>query len=906
MFSKILSFKSKLLVAVLLFSALVSCTFAGTSRADDVPLAARLLAEPYTSTGVRVTMTNLSSMYGLATDGTYAYAISNSGNIVSTPLANLASQTPGSAVTATGTVHNVGWSVDGAPAWPNSSDLSLSYSHGCIFITNNSNTLGEIHLYCIDVSDFSVTDIAVPEDKPLPAGNYFVKSSLIDFPDGRIGKVSAETYSDADGQYESILRTYTITGTGKSASIAWSEDFAMGDPSYFAVDEHGIATDGTYLYRIQWRSYNPNTKVWALAHDATSSVVYSGQYTMPFSNMHFLAHNHTDNYYLVGHYSSNHFFITTAASPGPGPGNPLTPTFTDPTSTVGGYITQITNYDAAFTWTVTSTNGSSSTIDGSGLITVSGLAEGASATTTVTTTRTNYPSGNASVVGSAADITAPIISSVTSSPANTTTSVSWETNEIASTQVFYGATAFYTSSTIVADTSPRVTSHTVTLDNLLSCTTYHFVVTSADAAPNTTTSTDATFTTLGCVASSTPTANTSTAITVSVGGSLVVDTNDGDTITVTTPADVTATSTSLVIQVQQIAKDSVLELLGRPTSTPREIGSAVFDVKAIIDNSTVLDSFDHPVTITYHYSNNDVSGIDESTLWLYHYHNGAWAALDDCSVNASANTISCTTPSFSIFAVFGQTQVLHSGSGGAAATIYGCMDKNATNYNPYAVLPSANEPCHYITTTPTIAITQPVTAFTQPFVMVTSSGLVCTDSLYLTKPVKFGAKNNPQDVMLLQKFLNAYEKNNFIVDGFYSKDNFSAVVRWQEKYADEILKPWGAKQGTGYVYITSLKKIKQLQAAVCTSTTNKNSNNSIVFNRLLKKDSNGQDVRALQVWLNTHSFTVATTGKGSLGNETDYFGSNTQKALIKMQKKYGIKVANGQTGVETNMLLNEQ
>ncbi len=66
----------------------------------------------------------------------------------------------------------------------------------------------------------------------------------------------------------------------------------------------------------------------------------------------------------------------------------------------------------------------------------------------------------------------------------------------------------------------------------------------------------------------------------------------------------------------------------------------------------------------------------------------------------------------------------------------------------------------------------------------------CEANTYLTKYIKFGADNNIDDVMLLQKFLNTYENAGLAVTGFYSRDDFDAVVRWQEKYADDVLKPW--------------------------------------------------------------------------------------------------------------------
>ncbi len=376
------------------------------SATADVPLAARLLAEPFATTGVRVNIANLGSqMRGLTNDGDTVYAMTQSGNIVTVPLADV-DMTEGQAQQdVDGTHHTVGWGNGGAPNLPGNIDqLSLVYSHGCLFMTDDSNTEGTIKLYCIDVSDWSVTEVAVPGMSPLPAGYYFVRSSLIDFPDGRIGKVSAYTQT-GPAMHESTLRTYDVTGTGKNVSLAFSQDYAMQDDSTiyndstgWARDEHGIATDGTYLYRIQWNSIVPNTKVWALASGAPGQVVYEGSYTQPFSNMHYLSHNHKDNYYLMGHFWGTEFFITKSADPGPGPGNPFRPLLATSVSKRHGFTTQVTNYDASYTWSAASTAGTVA-INGSGLVTVTGLADSQSATITVTATKSGIPDGMASGPG---------------------------------------------------------------------------------------------------------------------------------------------------------------------------------------------------------------------------------------------------------------------------------------------------------------------------------------------------------------------------------------------------------------------------------------------------------------------------------------------------------------------------
>jgi lysophospholipase L1-like esterase len=56
------------------------------------------------------------------------------------------------------------------------------------------------------------------------------------------------------------------------------------------------------------------------------------------------------------------------------------------------------------------------------------------------------------------------------------------------------------------------------------------------------------------------------------------------------------------------------------------------------------------------------------------------------------------------------------------------------------------------------------------------------------------------------------------------------------------------------------------------------------------------EVKLLQEYLNSHGYTVAVTGAGSSGNETDYFGALTKAALIKFQKANGITPAVGYFG----------
>jgi len=81
---------------------------------------------------------------------------------------------------------------------------------------------------------------------------------------------------------------------------------------------------------------------------------------------------------------------------------------------------------------------------------------------------------------------------------------------------------------------------------------------------------------------------------------------------------------------------------------------------------------------------------------------------------------------------------------------------------------------------------------------------------YLSNNLYLGMKNN--EVACLQNFLrkqgNIYPQG--IVSGWFGPLTKQAVIRFQEKYADEILKPLGLEKGTGYVGLSTRKKINEL------------------------------------------------------------------------------------------------
>ncbi len=75
------------------------------------------------------------------------------------------------------------------------------------------------------------------------------------------------------------------------------------------------------------------------------------------------------------------------------------------------------------------------------------------------------------------------------------------------------------------------------------------------------------------------------------------------------------------------------------------------------------------------------------------------------------------------------------------------------------------------------------------------------------------------------------------------------------------------------------------------------------FTRNLTLGSSGQDVKNLQVFLNDNGYTIATTGAGSPGDESTYFGAKTAAALAKFQAANQITPTSGILGPKTRAYL---
>ncbi|MBT3835198.1 hypothetical protein HOF56_03020 [Candidatus Peribacteria bacterium] len=252
------------------------------------------------------------------------------------------------------------------------------------------------------------------------------------------------------------------------------------------------------------------------------------------------------------------------------------------------------------------------------------------------------------------DLTDPVISS--ESPADEATDVStgssitWTTNEAASSQVQYGFTNAFGSLTTLADTSPRVTSHSVSLGDLVECSTYYYRAISVDSSENTTTGSTLQFTTTGCTNDATVETQSGSAVTTSGGGTVSVITNSsGAELTIPT----SFSDNDATFQIKRLNKTTTLALISNPSGLT-EVGNHIYDFRAI-SGATLVTSFDEDITVTMQYTDTQISSLTESSLWIYRHDGSSWNALSSCTVDQDTNTVTCSTQSFSTFGLFGST-----------------------------------------------------------------------------------------------------------------------------------------------------------------------------------------------------------------------------------------------------------
>jgi hypothetical protein len=293
--------------------------------------------------------------------------------------------------------------------------VAIAHSRGCIFIQPSPSegvppdNIGNTTLYCIQLSDSTMHTILLPTEKPLFPGKSWLSGNLVNFPDGRIGVLSQPYTPEqflASGADTSIitncpptnfckvLRLYTLSGTGRDVIATWSEDMVIAEGDFWPDDDHGIASDGAYLYQTNFAS---GYRVYALRSGALSYTVFNGMATtfddsgsncgasigisgrlclinypvtgnddagkVLFNNT-YVGRNHTTNQYVTGDYEVARFWVSNSVVPPVGPGSAPSAGITTQPRFVSCPVTSISSLSPLGG---TSSGGTRLTINGEGL-----------------------------------------------------------------------------------------------------------------------------------------------------------------------------------------------------------------------------------------------------------------------------------------------------------------------------------------------------------------------------------------------------------------------------------------------------------------------------------------------------------------------------------------------------------
>jgi uncharacterized repeat protein (TIGR02543 family) len=211
-------------------------------------------------------------------------------------------------------------------------------------------------------------------------GSHVSGSTPVSFWNGRIAKVKIYTgalsSSAVTASYDSVSSTYIV---GTALTPTFGTPTATADGFTVSITNYDAA--------FTWATPTVSAGSVAITSTSGSTRVLTVTGLTPGASATI-----TQNTSRTGYANGTATATGTATT-----GSALTPTFGSTTATADGFTVQISNYSASYTWDGTATSSGTVSINGTGLVTVTGVAAGTSSTATITTTRSGYTNGSATV-----------------------------------------------------------------------------------------------------------------------------------------------------------------------------------------------------------------------------------------------------------------------------------------------------------------------------------------------------------------------------------------------------------------------------------------------------------------------------------------------------------------------------
>lgn len=281
----------------------------------------------------------------------------------------------------------------------------------------------------------------------------------------------------------------------------------------------------------------------------------------------------------------------------------------------------------------------------------------------------------------------PVISHVETVSSNNSFNVVWDTDLPADSKVYWGLIeGVYATSSPTYNSDDPQTSHSIDImSSIYECTQYHFMVESTSSG-GTATSTDGVFTT-PCLGDAVVQDQVSEVVEAGGSGTTTVSLlrEDGTGISLSIPVS-TLEDDDLQLQIKDIGDGTVLNVFGLPAHMSA-VGDYLYNAEGYQLSGMLLWSsvFDPPMTLTIRYKTDDVENIDVSSLSVYYTYSGdEWTKLEGCTIDSSAQTISCPVTHFTIFGLFGSPSASPQSHGSSESIHFGCKDPQASNYERFS------------------------------------------------------------------------------------------------------------------------------------------------------------------------------------------------------------------------------
>ncbi len=252
-------------------------------------------------------------------------------------------------------------------------------------------------------------------------------------------------------------------------------------------------------------------------------------------------------------------------------------------------------------------------------------------------------------------VQAPIVSdvSVTFNESGDTV-FRWTTDKEAKSRIGYGLVGDITA--LTPFTTTYTTEQEVLIPQLLKCVTHDYRTRSSDDQEKERVGTISTFTTDGCVGNAKALTQKQENIIPNNGGMVQLVTDLGIGIQVTFPERFLEWETPVQVQLKRLEVGAVLKSIGMPLPSKDMYvaGTGLYDLEILQDVSTKISELQKNMTVTFSYSDEDITMLDESTLIPYQWNGKSWEKLPGrCQTDQLNNTITCTTDVPTVFGVFG-------------------------------------------------------------------------------------------------------------------------------------------------------------------------------------------------------------------------------------------------------------